>query len=268
MKSKKTPAERLANWSTLLEDAINTPGKILKAYSNFHNYSMGNQLLALMQCASRGLEVGPINTFKGWTELGRTVIKGQKAIKLCMPVTVSRHNPNDPDDKFTMFVEKPRWFVMSQTEGADFTPPQTPTWKLANVLNELNIEQIKFDDLDGNVQGYARKRQFAINPLAQIPHKTTFHELGHIVLGHTKETDFDDGTNLARNEKEVEAESVSLICCEALGLDGSEYCRGYIQNWLQGGKIDEKTSQRIFAAANMILKAGRDAVQTPANVAT
>lgn len=36
--------------------------------------------------------------------------------------------------------------------------------------------------------------------------------------------------------REVEAESVALIYCETLGLDGSEFCRGYIQHWLKTEK--------------------------------
>ncbi len=39
-------------------------------------------------------------------------------------------------------------------------------------------------------------------------------------------------------------------------MDGAEYCRGYIQNWLAGAEIPERSAQRIFAAADKILKAG------------
>ena len=44
----------------------------------------------------------------------------------------------------------------------------------------LNIERIPFDHTDENVQGFARQRQVAINPLAQLPTKTRLHELGHL----------------------------------------------------------------------------------------
>ena len=39
-------------------------------------------------------------------------------------------------------------------------------------------------------------------------------------------------------------------------MPGAEFCRGYIQNWLQGAAIPERSAQRIFAAADKILKAG------------
>jgi len=59
-----------------------------------------------------------------------------------------------------------------------------------------------------------------------------------------------------------EAESVALlICCETLGLDGAEFCRGYIQHWLKTEKeIPNQSAARIFAIATSILKAGAAAV--------
>ena len=62
----------------------------MEAYSAFHNYSIGNQILALVQCQLRGLEPGPINTFPGWQALGRNVKRGERALILCMPITRKR----------------------------------------------------------------------------------------------------------------------------------------------------------------------------------
>ena len=108
--------------------------------------------------------------------------------------------------------------------------------------------------INGNCQGYANGRQIAINPMAEMPAKTTFHELAHIELGHTSEAVHDSET-LPRSLKEVEAESVALLCLESLGIDGAEFCRGYIQNWLSGATIPERSAQRIFPVADKILKA-------------
>ena len=38
-----------------------------------------------------------------------------------------------------------------------------------------------------------------------------------------------------RSLREVEAESVALLCCESLALEGADYARGYIQHWLSRG---------------------------------
>src|SRR5262245_32286267 len=133
--------------------------------------------------------------------------------------------------------------------------PAIPAWDRARALQTLNVQEIPFEMLDGNCQGYARGRQIAINRLAQMPAKTTFHELAHIELGHTSEAVHDSET-LTRNLKEVEAETTALMCVEALGMDGAEYCLGYIQTGLAGASIPERSAQRIFAAADKILKAG------------
>lgn len=65
-----------------------------------------------------------------------------------------------------------------------------------------------------------------------------------------------DTERTLRNLREVEAESVALICCESLGLPGVEYGRGYIQGWLEGDVIPERSAQKIFHAADQILRAG------------
>jgi len=259
----------IPKWSALLVEAVNKPGLIMEAYSAFHHYSIGNQILALVQCQMRGLQPGPINTFPKWKELGRIVKRGERALILCMPFTrKSRDEENNGDDTngertYTSFMHKARWFVISQTVGDEFTPPRLPEWEAEPALAALDIEQIPFTDTDGNCQGYAKKRQIAINPVAQLPHKTLFHEAAHVILGHTTEADFTDTERTPKNLREVEAEAVALLCCEALNLEGPDYCRGYIQNWLYGRKgydaeaIPEKSAQKIFRAADQILRAGR-----------
>jgi hypothetical protein len=260
----------IPKWSALLVEAVNKPGLIMEAYSAFHNYSIGNQILALVQCQMRGLEPGPINTFPGWQALGRSVKRGERALILCMPISrkVRDEETHEKDTEnsertFTSFMHKARWFVVGQTIGDEFNPPRLPEWEAERALAALDIGQIAFTDTDGNCQGYAKKRQIAINPVAQLPHKTLFHEAAHVILGHTTEADFTDTERTPKNLREVEAEAVALLCCEALDLDGPDYCRGYIQNWLYGRKgydaeaIPEKSAQKIFRAADQILRAGR-----------
>jgi hypothetical protein len=78
---------------------------------------------------------------------------------------------------------------------------------------------------DGNCQGYARDRTIAISSVAELPHKTRFHELAHVLLGHTAEADQNDGIVTPRNLRECEAEAVAMLCCAALDLPGVEYSR-------------------------------------------
>lgn len=251
------------SWTQILTDAVHTPGRMLEAYPAFHAYSIGNQLLALSQCYQRGITPGPINTFHGWQAFGRAVKRGERALVLCMPVG-GRRRGSDGDDEderprnFTMFVYKPRWFTLSQTEGEELPEPVVPEFDMERALAGLGIERVPFEIADGNCQGYARKRQIAISPIAQLPHKTFFHEAAHVVLGHTAEADFTDNERTPKSLREVEAEAVALLCCESLGLGGAEYCRDYIQSWLEGDVIPEGSAQKIIRATDQILRAGRE----------
>src|SRR5215467_10569849 len=255
--------ERSVNFTQLLEEAVTKPGTLMRAYSLFWNYSLGNQILALIQSNNRGIPLGPIASFNRWKELGRHVKRGEKAIELCMPVTckrtVTEQGPDGSETEaevtFKRFVFRRNWFMLSQTDGAEYQMPGIPAWDRARALQTLNVEEIPFEMMNGNVQGYAKGRQIAINPVAQMPAKTTFHELAHVELGHTSEA-VHDSEQLPRNLREVEAEAVALLCLDSLGMDGAEYCRGYIQNWLRGETIPERSAQRIFVAADRILKSG------------
>jgi antirestriction protein ArdC len=261
--SQPTERHQEIQFRQLLEEAVSKPGTLMKAYSLFWNYSLGNQILALIQANSRGIALGPIASFNRWKELGRHVKRGEKAIELCMPVTckrtVTEQGPDGNDVEtevaFKRFVFRRNWFMLGQTDGQPYTAPAIPAWDRTRALSTLGVEEISFEMMNGNCQGYARGRQIAINPLAQMPAKTTFHELAHIELGHTSEA-IHDSEALPRNLKEVEAEAVALLCLESLGMDGAEFCRGYIQSWLAGAEIPERSAQRIFSAADKILKAG------------
>ena len=247
-------------FSRLLNDAVNQPGIISKAYSTFHGYSIGNQLWAWSQCLAREIPLGPIATFKKWQELGRQVQKGQKAISLVMPVTIVKKDEagEKTGDVFQMFTVRNNWFVLSQTEGDDYVNEvPVPAWDKVKALETLGITETSFDLLNGNVQGYAQLNSIAINPVAEFPHKTRFHEIAHVVLGHTKEGLLTDSENTPRDVREVEAEGVAYILCSLLDLPGLHESRGYIQNWLQGAEISDKSAQRIFSAANKILEAGK-----------
>jgi antirestriction protein ArdC len=252
---------RETEWAKLLNQALTEPGVISEAYSAFHGYSIGNQLLALIQCRARGIQPGPIATFPRWKERGRLVRKGERALTLVMPVT-RRHAERDRgtgeerERTFTLFVERRNWFVLSQTDGEPYTPPQSAReWDRALALERLGISEEPFTLMNGNVQGFARDKSIAVSPVAAMPWKTLAHEMAHVVLGHTSEGTLSDGDDTPRDVREVEAESVAYLVCTALGLPGAAESRGYIQSWARGQAISERSAQRIFAAADKILRA-------------
>lgn len=151
-----------ASFSELLQQAVTEPGAISSAYTNFHNYSIGNQLLAWTQCLARELQPGPLATYQRWRELGRQVRRGEKAITLCRPVTVKRtktgDDGTDETQAATWFVYKPYWFVLAQTDGQPLAEPSIPAWDKDRALAVLQVQEIPFDALNGNCLGFARNR--------------------------------------------------------------------------------------------------------------
>lgn len=263
------------DWVALLHEAVNVPGLMHDAYRAFHNFSIGNQMLAASQLRARGLPINPLATFKQWIDKGRAVKKGEKAISLIRPITVKKRlieagEPCDEDGETrTIFVPKPNWFSLDQTEGEPFVQEtQSTAWDVNLALNKLGITRVPFDHINGNCLGWALPSQSKVScsDLAPFPLKTLMHEIAHCKLhaGRDEET-FVDGSELCSSLKEVEAESCAYLVCSALGLSGGEYCRHYIQSWLAGGggeAIPEVNAKRIIRCANEILAAGFPAKQS------
>ena len=160
------------DWTQILLDAVDKPGVISSAYRAFWNYSFGNQLLAIFECLGRGIEAGPIHTFRGWHKLNRHVKRGEKALTLCMPVSwVEERDPREfaePGEDMTdaqaavirrRFIYRPNWFVLSQTDGADYVPLEIPEWEERLACHALMIDREPFTKTDGNCQGYACERR-------------------------------------------------------------------------------------------------------------
>jgi len=98
-----------------------------------------------------------------------------------MPVTVKRKEVDETgeeqDASFTTFVYKARWFVLAQTDGQAMELPAMSAWDADRCLSTLQIQRVAFTATDGNCQGYAKTREIAINPVAQLPDKKSSMKL-------------------------------------------------------------------------------------------
>lgn len=264
---KRAQAHELGDMRTILYVALTQPGVMNQAYRAFHNYSIGNQLLAALQLLDKGLPLSPIASFNAWREKGRFVKKGEKAISLFMPISVKRRTEKDaPADNgeageggtFNMFMLRPNWLSLNQTQGDEFIAESImPAWDAVTAMAALDITEEPFEHLQGDHLGYARGRSIGISPLNPLKHKTRFHEMAHVVLGHTAVADMHDDETPTRQIEEAEAEGVAYLLCALLDLPGQAESRFYIQGWLQGTALPEKSAKRIFGAADRIMKAGQ-----------
>jgi len=235
---------------SLFTEALTKPGMLSDAYARFYEFSIGNSILALMQAGNQ-----PVATYKRWQSLGRQVKRGAQAISLLVPVTFKK---DEDSETITLFKSVNRWFKLSDTEGEPLSHElRTPEFNLDQALTALDIEKVDFTSSNYNCQGYAYKNSIAINPAAKYPLKTAIHEIAHVLLGHTKDTQHSDSLTLEPSVMEVEAESVAYLVMSILGHEQVlTESRGYIQSWYSDSKREKIRVSKIFGIADKIIKAG------------
>lgn len=252
-------AETKLDWPKLLETALTVPGHVGNTYNRFYEYSFLNQMLLMMQDVFE-----PVATYKRWQTLGRQVVRGAKAHMVIRPLIYEKKDENGEKtgERFVRFTDSRSVFGYSQTEGEELPEVKVPHWDLGTALETFKVTQVPFKSPDGNTQGYSLGREFAINPMAANPLKTTFHELGHIVLGHTTETGMAE-YQTHRGLMEFQAEGTALLVGKELDVLSEQQVsesRGYVQGWTRGQRPGDEAIRQVFAATNEILKAGRLAV--------
>ena len=142
--------------------------------------------------------------------------------------------------------------------GPDVEWPELPEWDVQRALAALDITQVPYAMIDGNCQGYSFERNVAVSPVAMFGLKTLFHEIGHVMLGHT--TDCADGESpCSRGVQEFGAEAVAYLLAHELELSewAPEESRAYIQHWLGDEQVTDSHIRAVFTAVDKILRAGR-----------
>lgn len=255
-----TPNHQI-DFSQLLDEALEQPGEIAPYYSYFHPYSFTNMAYLYAQGAR---EI--VGTYKAWQTVGRHVVRGNEAYEIIRPIIVERPVEGDEDGKTepVLIGFKPVRciFTLSQTEGEPLPPKETPGWSVVHALGNLGIRQVEFRSLDGNLQGYSRGVDIAVSPIAANPFKTTIHEMGHVVLGHTLPHHLDEYLT-HRGVMEFQAEGIAYLVLNELGVmdePTARQSRGYIRHWLRNEHPPEQAVRQVLTATDRILRAGRLAV--------
>jgi hypothetical protein len=267
MSYEKSSDQRTLDWAEIIESALTAPGNVGNTYNRFYEYSFLNQIYLRMQGVTE-----PVATYKRWQAIGRQVVRGAKAKEIIRPVIIHKqHKPGETEgtdetihtvERIVAFKAERRIFALSDTVGDELPPVQLPEWDLDTALQQLDIHLVPFDALSGNLQGYSRGRDIAINPVAVNPTKTRFHEIGHVVLGHTAPGALAEYQQ-HRGIFEFQAEATAYLTMKELDRLDEETAtrsRGYVQTWLQGERPPDKAIREVFTATDTILKAGRIAV--------
>ena len=214
--------------------------------------------------------------FRAWkTKFGRTVKKGENAIWIIAPAPRRRKLEQaklDPETRLPIIGEDgepvmeekeviiPRYkavpvFDVSQTEGREL--PDIAVDELTGdvaryedffaALETVSPFLISFAAISGARHGYCDYTSKCIvidEGLSELQTlKTTIHEIAHAKLHDTSiDAKTEKQTQLDRQTKEVQAESVAYTVCQNYGLDTSEYSFGYIVGWSSGKTLPELKS--------------------------
>jgi antirestriction protein ArdC len=245
----------------------------LSTRRHFHRYSVGNQFLIAMQRPEATYVAG----FRAWLRLGYAVKRGEKAIRIWVPIPPSRKQLERWKEEGSDPSARPRTYfklgpVFDHAQVGELPPPTTPApldppireitgADLAPVLPQLIAlgreigSTVEFEAIPGDRNGYYEpdSRRIAIDedmaPNAQV--KTLIHELAHALL---RAEPSEDDTTLERDAEELVVESVAFTVCGALGLDSSGYSIPYLASWAQGGNLEtlEQTATLIDRLARRI----------------
>jgi antirestriction protein ArdC len=230
----------------------------LDVQRRFHRYSFRNALLISLQRPDASRVAG----FAAWRKLGRTVIKGEKAIWVLAPMIYKRtsNRSGDEEEVIRGFKFAPV-FDITQTQGADL--PQVCARlvgddaggnyaKLVDVARSIGFD-VEEHDLGGRSNGdccHTMRRiriEREISPAQRV--KTLAHELAHALLHEKFES---------RSLAEMEAESTAYVVCGVLGVDSGDYSFGYLLTWAGSGDeavaAIEASCQRIQKTAAAILQ--------------
>ena len=233
LKGKELSAFFVEKLDELADSICQDPEKLLEFVElwssnlGLHEYSINNIILAWTQYP----EVSMLAGFKKWLSLGRTVSKGEKAIRILAPLTRKVRDKETEEDIY--IVQGFRYvnvFDVNQTEGdnLDFGHPEM-------IKGDISFDKIKqisplpvVVKYAGTSNANVNKERILVAPKdneAQMV-SSLLHEIAHYKLGHI-------GSDLDKAIKEIEAEAVSYIVTKYLGLqnDKSKY---YIRSWSLG----------------------------------
>ena len=241
----------------------------LKAMSKFHDYSLNNTLLIVMQKPDASLVAG----FNKWRdEFERHVKRGEKGIKILAPAPYKikkELEKLDPDGKPIIGgdgkpvteqkeITVPAFkvvsvFDVSQTDGKEI--PDIAVDSLTGSVEQYEdffkaLEQtspvpVGFERIESGAHGYYHnaEKRIALNEgeseLQTI--KTLIHESAHAKL-HDIDLNAPPEQQQERpssRTREVEAESIAYTVCQHFGLDTSDYSFGYVAGWSSDKDIKE-----------------------------
>ncbi|MBE0610054.1 MAG: hypothetical protein IH609_11765 [Dehalococcoidia bacterium] len=227
--------------------------------SRFHNYSLGNQLLIAMQRPDATYVAG----FHAWLKLGRHVLKGEKGIKIMVPLARKVTNDEGEEERRVTGFGTGHVFDVSQTNGEPLPVFEVPSLEgeagaeLWDGLSQfaardgVAVSVVEPAELPPDTMGYYAPgtKSIVVGAYSQRQRtKTLAHELGHHIAR------VDD-----RAENECIAEGIAYIVCAHFGIDTGERSFPYVAGWARDKAVLKNALGTIQAASAILIEGVRTA---------
>ncbi len=247
--------------------------------SKFHDYSIGNLILIMLQKPDATRVAG----FSTWKDLYRWVKKGEKGIAIlapCMPPKGNKPEPTeagirkeneekqeDETEIRPIYFKVVYVFDVSQTEGKPLPEVEVPS--LTGKANEELFEQVmrlaesqglevsfkSKPNQDPDIKGFYIGKTIWVRPEESRAQqlKTLLHEVAHY---------YSEGVfRIPRSDAETIAESVAFTIGAHYGFDTGARSFPYVAIWSKDKKVLEanlasirKVSEKIFDGLEQIAK--------------
>jgi len=237
----------------------------LTTMSKFHDYSIGNQILIMLQKPDAARVAG----FNTWKDLGRWVRKGEKGIAILAPIMPPKPKPEeraqDEAEAATEIEPRPVFFKVvyvfdvSQTEGKPLPEFEVPV--LAGEANEglftdllahmkhrgVSVDFEPKPLLDPGVKGFYSHAGIWVRPeeprAQQL--KTLLHEVAHY---------YSEGVfHIPRQDAETIAESAAFVVGAHFGFDTGVRSFPYVALWAKDKKVLENNLDAIRRVSTTII---------------
>lgn len=222
--------------------------------SRFHNYSLGNQLLIAMQRPDATYVAG----FHAWLKLGRHVLKGEKGIKIMVPLARKITNDEGDEERRVTGFGTGHVFDVSQTDGEPL-----PTLEVPTLDGDVGAE------LWDGLSGFAASRGVSVNVVdpGELPRDTMGYYMPAtkgIVVGaygqrqRTKTLAHELGHHIARvddrAENECIAEGIAYVVCAHFGVDTGERSFPYVASWAKDKAVLRTVLGTIQSASATLIE--------------
>ena len=236
----------------------------LNAMSRFHNYSFGN----ILEIARQRPDATRVGGFWKWKELGRSVKKGEKGIRILAPIVGTRRKKDDEAKANTdpAVINKPVLvgfrsayvFDVSQTEGAELPELRGITGdvgenrdRLIAFIERQGIELV-FTERIAPALGMSYGGRIAILPGQSEAEEfsTLVHELAHEMLHKAERR-----TATTKTVRETEAEAIAFVIGKAVGLETGSASADYIHLYHGNASLLAESLEVIQQTSAVILAA-------------